>query len=224
MNNLPAASLSNRLFHGDSTEVLQRVPDNTVDLIATDPPYLVNYRDRTGRSIHNDDPTKAEWLPRAFTEMFRVLKPGSLCLTFYGWNTVEKFQSAWNAAGFIPVGHIVFQKDYASRHGITKATHECAYLLSKGRPKSPRKPLPDVLAWGRPSGNRLHPTQKPVAVFEPIIDAYSEPGALILDPFAGSASAAVAARKLGRQYLAIELDWQFYQIAWRRLHEAHRSS
>lgn len=210
-------TLKNRLFHGDSIKVMQRIPGNSVDLIVTDPPYLVNYRDRKGRAIANDDPKSADWLPAAFAEMYRLLKPGSLCLSFYGWNTVEYFFSAWQKAGFNPVGHIVWQKSYASRTGITKATHECAYLLAKGRPKRPARPVPDVLPWGRYTGNRLHPCQKPVSVFTPIIEAYSNPGEIILDPFAGSASTAVAAQELDRHYLAVELDWQYYQLAWRRL-------
>ena len=210
-------TLQNRLFHGDSIKVMQRLPDGSVDLIVTDPPYLVNYRDRTGRAIANDDPQSADWLPAAFVEMYRLLKPGSFCLSFYGWNRVEPFMSAWKGAGFAPVGHIVWQKSYASKTGMTRATHECAYLLAKGCPKRPTKPVADVLPWGRYTGNRLHPCQKPVSVFTPIIEAYSKRGEVILDPFAGSASTAIAAMELERRYLAIELDWQYYQLAWRRL-------
>ncbi len=81
----------------------------------------------------------------------------------------------------------------------------------------PSKPVPDVLPWGKNTGNRLHPCQKPVTVFEPVIEAFTKPGDLILDPFAGSASSAVAAKSLGRHYLAIELDWHYYQAAWKRL-------
>lgn len=212
-----AESLNNRLLHGDAVQLMSRIPDHSIDLIVTDPPYLVNYRDRSGRSLQNDDPDHADWLEPAFSEMYRILKRGSLCMSFYGWNRVEPFLVAWRKAGFRMVGHIVFKKHYASRTGITKATHESAYLLAKGRPRHISSPVPDVLPWGKYTGNRLHPCQKPVSVFEPIIEAYSKPGDLILDPFAGSASTAVAAKNLDRHYLAMEMDWEYYQAAWRRL-------
>lgn len=217
MARMSKESLSNRLLHGDAVQLMGRIPDNSIDLIVTDPPYLVNYRDRSGRSLANDDPDNANWLEPAFSQMYRVLKRGSLCLSSYGWNRIEPFMSAWKGAGFTPVGHIVWQKHYASSARITKATHECAYLLAKGRPNMPDNPVRDVLPWGRYTGNRLHPCQKPVSVFEPIIEAYSKSGNLILDPFAGSASTAVAAQNLDRYYLAMEMDWTYYQAAWRRL-------
>ena len=115
------------------------------------------------------------------------------------------------------MGHVVFQKHYASGTKFTRRTHEQAYLLAKGRPRLPSQPLPDVLPWGKYTGNRLHPCQKPVSAFHPVIEAFSKPGDLILDPFAGSASTAIAATELDRHYLAMELDWRYYQLAWRRL-------
>lgn len=210
--------MKDRLLHGDCTALMRGIPSASIDLIVTDPPYLVNYRGRDGRRFQNDDPKDAAWLPRAFAEMYRVLKPGSLCVSFYGWNRTDRFFSTWRAVGFRPVGHIVWHKHYASRAGLTRATHEAAYLLAKGSPRLPECPIPDVLPWGKYTGNRLHPCQKPVAAFRPVIEAFSKPGDLVLDPFAGSASIAVAAKDLGRHYLAIELDWQYYQLAWRRLH------
>jgi DNA modification methylase len=64
--------------------------------------------------------------------------------------------------------------------------------------------LPDVLSW-RYTGNDLHPTQKPVMAMAPLIFAFSEPHDIVLDPFAGSGTTAVAARLFGRRYIANEL-------------------
>lgn len=210
-------TLHDRLLHGDSIQLMQAMPAHSVDLIVTDPPYLVNYRDRSGRSFKNENPDSPEWLEPAFAEMYRLLKDDSLCLSFYGYSMAHHFLHAFERAGFQVVGHVVWKKHYASGARYTRRTHEQAYLLAKGRPRLPNRPIPDVLPWGKYTGNKLHPCQKPVSVFTPIIEAFSQPGDLILDPFAGSASTAMAAQELGRHYLAMELDWAYFQAAWRRL-------
>jgi len=104
-------SFINRIVHGDCIEVMRQMPSNSVDFILTDPPYLVNYRDRTGRTIQND--ANADWLKPAMAEAFRVLKQNRLMLCFYGWTKVDQFFAAWLDAGFQPVGHLVFQKAYS---------------------------------------------------------------------------------------------------------------
>ncbi len=200
--------------HGNCVEVMKDLPAGSVDLILTDPPYLVNYHDRSGRTVQNDN--NDEWLNPAFAEMHRVLKDGSSCLSFYAWNKVDRFVDAWRKAGFHIVGHVVFPKKYASASRFTQYKHEQAYLLTKGRATPPRSPPPDVIPWTY-TGNRLHPTQKPVAIFNPFIEAFSKPGDTVLDPFCGSGSALVAARDLGRHYIGIELDEAHHGTAFCRL-------
>ncbi len=97
-----------RIVLGDCLAVLPTLPDRCVNLIVTDPPYLVNYKDRSGRSIAND--VDDGWLAPAFKELYRVLANDSLAVSFYGWNRVDKFFSAWRGAGFHVVGHLVFAK------------------------------------------------------------------------------------------------------------------
>jgi site-specific DNA-methyltransferase (adenine-specific) len=108
------------------------------------------------------------------------------------------FLAAWRAAGFRPVGHLVFPKSYASTTRFLRYQHEQAYLLAKGTPRRPDQPIPDMLEM-RYSGNRIHPTQKPVSALVPLIESFSAPGELVLDPFCGSGSTLVAARRLGRR-------------------------
>jgi len=123
---------------------------------------------------------------------------------------------AWKEAGLRPVGHIVWRKHYASRTGFLQSRHESAYLLAKGRPPCPDKPLSDVRSWTY-TGNKLHPTQKAVAVIQPLIEAFSTPEDLVLDPFLGSGTTALAAKRCGRRYLGIEKDENFCAVAERRL-------
>lgn len=206
--------MNGRVIHGDCVDVMSRLPAESVDFILTDPPYLVRYRDRTGRSVLNDD--NDEWLDPAFGEMHRLLKPGSFCVSFYGWDAADRFIAAWRRAGFSIVGHIVFHKRYASSVGFLERRHEQAYLLAKGSGRRPAAPLPDVLDWTY-TGNRLHPTQKPVSVLKPLIRSFTARGEIVFDPFCGSGSTLVAAQRLGRGYLGIELDARYHRTACDRM-------
>jgi adenine-specific DNA-methyltransferase len=159
-----------QIINGDCLSVLPKLPDGSIDFVLTDPPYLVDYYDRSGRSIAGD--SIGDWLTPAFKQLYRVLKPGSLCISFYGWNRVDQFFAAWRAAGFTPVGHLVWPKSYSSGRGLLAYSHEQAYLLAKGNPRRPALPLPDVQQWYY-TGNRLHPTQKGVRSLTPVIDAFT---------------------------------------------------
>ena len=207
------------LHHGDCTAVLATLPESSVDLVVTDPPYVCRYRDRAGRVIANDD--NPAWIAPAFRETFRVMKPDSLCVSFYGWQHVEAFMRAWKEAGLAPVGHLVWPKEYASRTGYLAARHEQAFLLAKGNPPKPSTPLSDVQPWTY-SGNRLHPTQKAVSILEPLIVAFSQPGDTVLDPFAGSGTTGVASARLQRRFIGIELDPGHHRAAEQRVTTAYQ--
>jgi DNA modification methylase len=210
------SAMLNRVTRGDCVEVMKGMPAGSVDFILTDPPYLVRYLDRSGRSVRNDD--NDGWLEPAFAQMHRVLKEGRFCVSFYAWNKADRFIEAWKKAGFRIAGHIVFPKQYASSSRFMKYQHEQAYLLIKGNGPLPGNPPPDVIPW-RYTGNRLHPTQKPVGSLTPLIEAFTEPGGLVLDPFCGSGSTLVAAGRTGRCFAGIELDPVHCETASARLRE-----
>jgi len=212
--NQSITSKLNTVMTGDCVELLRSLPTESVDLVLTDPPYLVTYRPRDGRRIEND--TGVRWLRPAFAELFRVLKSNSFCLTFYGWPSADLFVSAFRTSGFRLVSHISFVKSYASFVGYTRAQHEVAYLLAKGRPPKPEEPISDVLHW-QYTENKLHPAQKPVSVLVPLVEAFSKPDGIVLDPFCGSGSSLVAAIKTSRQFLGIEIDPMYAQLSRSRL-------
>jgi adenine-specific DNA-methyltransferase len=212
----------NTVIHGDCLDVLPSIPSASVDFILTDPPYLVNYRPRDGRTVSGDD--DAAWLKPAFVGMNRVLKADGFCFSFYGWPHADRFMEAFRAAGFRPVGHFSFPKRYTSSVGHVRCQHECGYLLAKGNPAKPQQPLGDVIDWIEYTGNRLHPTQKPISVLLPLIETYSSAQETVLDPFAGSGSTLLAARMLGRKWLGVELDGRYHAAAMKRLAEAGTQS
>ena len=205
----------NRITRGDCIEVMAAMPEASIDFILTDPPYLVNYRDRSGRRVRNDNNTS--WLHPAFAQMHRVLKDNSFAVSFYSWSRIDLFMQAWAQAGFTVAGHIVFAKEYSSATRYLQYRHEQAYLLMKGRPLSPGFPIPDIIPWTDYTGNKLHPTQKPEAILKPLIHAFTGPGHTVLDPFCGSGSTLAAARSIGRNFVGIELDRRHFRTAATRL-------
>jgi DNA modification methylase len=212
-------TLTNSVIQGDCVQVLSQLPSASVDMVLTDPPYIARYVSRDGQRIANDD--RADWLQPAFAQIFRVLKRDSFCISFYGWHQVDKFMQAWRLAGFRPVGHLVFQKSYSSKNLFLSYRHEQAYLLAKGNPALPETPISDVQQW-KYSGNKLHPTQKPVSNLIPLIEAFSKPGNIILDPFCGSGSTLVAAGLSERRFVGIELSSDYCETARRRTEQVRR--
>jgi site-specific DNA-methyltransferase (adenine-specific) len=208
------SQLINTIAHGDCIEIMRQMPSESVDFILTDPPYLVSYRDRDGRTIQND--ADASWLKPAMAEAYRVLKQDRVAIMFYGWTKVDAFFEAWRSAGFQPVGHIVFRKSYSSKSRFLRYQHEQAYLLAKGRPPLPKQPLSDVMDMPY-SGNKLHPTQKPIPALAQLVRSFTLPGELVLDPFAGSGSTCAAAALTGRKYIGVELDAEYHQAASQRM-------
>ncbi|AZS59299.1 MULTISPECIES: DNA methylase [Pectobacterium] len=209
-----------RFILGNCVQIMSTFPDRAVDFILTDPPYLVGFRDRSGRTVAGDKTD--EWLQPACDEMYRVLKKDSLMVSFYGWNRADRFIAAWKASGFSIVGHFVFAKTYTSKSAYVGYQHECAYILAKGRPRLPKNPLSDVQGW-KYSGNRHHPTEKPVTSLQPLIESFTCPGAIVLDPFAGSGSTCVAAEQAGRRWIGIELLEQYHRAGMLRLADVQRA-
>lgn len=209
----------NQIAQGDCCVIMQQLPAEAVDFILTDPPYLARYTSRDGRPVPNDDNDR--WLKPAFAEMYRLLRPDRFAVSFYGWPHADKFLTAYRAAGFRVVGHLVFRKRYSSAASYVAYQHEMAYLLVKGQPPKSTSPLPDVREWEY-TGNKLHPTQKPLSALLPLVEEFSRPGDVVLDPFCGSGSSLRAAQMFGRQFIGCEIDPNYARIASHRLrHRLH---
>ena len=180
---------------------MRTLPKESIDMVLADPPYLVNYMPRDRRQIAND--TVGDWLQPAYTEISRLLKPNTFCVSFYGWPHIDRFMSAWKECAFRPVSHFSFVKEYASTRGYTASFHEVAYLLAKGRPGRAADPIKDVLDFEY-TGNPLHPNQKPVGLIQRLIESFCRRGGVVLDPFAGSGTTGIAARNCTRDFILIE--------------------
>ena len=184
----------------------QRLAPGSVDFILTDPPYLVRYRDRSGRTVANDN--RAGWLKPAYAGMHRVLKDRRPVhhLLRLGCRTADS-----SRPGTPPVSASSVTWCSANpmhpRERYLRNHHEQAFLLAKGDAPYPHRLIADVMPWDY-TGNILHPTQKPVRPLQTLVETFTRPGELVLDPFCGSGSTLVAAKAAGRDYLGIELDRQ----------------
>jgi len=215
----------NTIIHGDSLTVLRQMEPGSVDAIITDPPYGINYKSQTGASVLNDNAPFIWFLYDAF----RVLKSGDsgrgTLVCFTRWDVQQVFIDAMKLAGFIVKSEVIWDK-VAYGMGDTKAafspTHENIIFAIKDKKFSfPGHRPKDLITYKKlGSSQMVHPTEKPVGLMAELITAVTKPGDLICDPFTGSGSTLVAAKKTGRRYIGIEIDDHHYETAQRRVREA----
>ena len=98
----------------------------------------------------------------------------------------------------------------------SRSQHEHAYLLAKGRPEKPKTAISDVLEW-RHISPQLHANQKPLGAILKLVNCFSPDNGLVLDPFCGSGTTLVAARRLKRRAVGIEIEECFCELADLRL-------
>lgn len=203
----------NQIIQGDCLEILKTFPDKSVDLILTDPPYGIK-RDKGfqgfggfGKPIKRRRYDEDNWdSERPSYEYFsQIIRVGKTVLIFGG----NFF------ADLLPEGThwIVWDKEN------TMPTFGDAELIWTN---SDRKSIKIIKRSyngliGRES-ERYHPTQKPIDLMQRLIRDYG--GAIILDPFIGSGTTAVAAKMEGRNYIGIEISEKYCAIARQRVASA----
>ena len=219
--------MSCTLIHGDCLEEMQKLIDNgvRVDMILTDPPYLMNYH--TGRikdkthdfrtPIAND--TNFELIADVVPLLYRLLKMGGGFYMFCNSNHVdyfkqqiEKYFDFKNILVWIKNNHTA--GDLTGAYG--KKTEFIIYA-SKGKHILNGNRDVDTLYYNRIVGNeQLHQNQKPIDLLEFLIGKSSNFGETVLDCFMGSGSTGVACLQTNRNFIGIELDENYYNIAKER--------
>jgi len=212
------------LINGDSLELLRKTRPETFDMVLTDPPYMQHYAShRAGKAwkfaneIKNDSPSDFATIRDIINECYRVLKPNSAAFFFCNTNAIDLFKQAIEEAGFTIKNIIIWNKGNHTAGDLEAALGHCyefIILANKGRRKFNGKRIEDIVQFNRvPHNHAIHQNQKPQELLRLLIEKWSEPGDLILDPFAGSGSTLMAAHKLGRYCTAIELDIDTYKRA-----------
>lgn len=200
------------IYNQDCLEGLKQMPDKSIDLILTDPPYGKRADKGTnGFGSSKNRRYSGGWdkqVPpqEVFDEMFRVGKN----LIIFGGNYFSNMLPPSNCWIFWDKkGDVKFQNPFADG--------ELIYTTFK-------KPVKKLVF--RQQGfitdskdKRYHPTQKPTELIIQLIEMFTEPGQIICDPFLGSGTTAVAAVKTNRHYIGYEVNSEYYQICCERLDE-----
>ena len=215
------------IYNEDCIKGMSKLKDNSIDLVVTDPPYLVDYKtNRRNNKEHrfckpiigdNDE----SLITRFIKESYRVLKDDSAMYVFCNSNRIDFFKKEIETAGFKIKNIIVWVKNNWTA-GDLKASfgkqYEFIILANKGRAFFNGKRLSDVWEFDRVVGkNQLHQNQKPLELIERMILKHSKPCGLVLDPFMGSGTTGVACVKHGRKFIGYELDKRYFEIAEKRL-------
>lgn len=209
---------TNQIILGDCQKILPQIESKSIDFIFTDPPFGINFQSNRRQEKYNHliNDNNLDWVFPVFKELFRVLKDNSICITYYGYYHADIFVKAFKDVGFVIKSHIVFIKSNIGLGWHTRGQHDTAYFLCKGSPPKPTNAISDVIDT-KITGNRLHPTQKDLGSSMKIIEAFTKKRDLVLDPFAGGGTILLACSLLGRNYIGIELEKDYYNKACKRL-------
>jgi site-specific DNA-methyltransferase (adenine-specific) len=204
----------------DCLEGLKQLPDGSVDLIVTDPPYgmsfVSNYRKKKYKPIENDKDLK--WLPSFIEKSYRVLKKNSNIYVFCSKHNISEFIQQIEKL-FTVKNIIVWVKNNTSM-GDLKGSYadktEFVIFACKGKSTLRGFRGNNVLEFDR-TGNKHHPTEKNVEMIKLFIEKSSDEGGVVLDPFMGSGTTALACKQLRRKYIGFEIDSNYVEIAQKRL-------
>ena len=211
------------LWNGDCLELMKNIPDGSVDLVLTDPPYGMafksNHRKEKYNEIQNDK--SLEWLERYISECCRVLKNNSAIYCFCSWHNVDVFKQAIEKK-FKIKNILIWEKNNTSMgdlKGSYAPKYEMIIFAHKGRKLLNGFRYADIIKASR-TGNKNHPTEKPVDLLETYIKNSSDENSVVFDGFMGSGSTGVACVNTNRRFIGIELDPGYFDIATKRISEA----
>ena len=211
-----------KLYNGDCLMVMDKLIEEgvKVDAIICDPPYGIsfksNYRKEKYEKIVNDD--DLSFLDMYFQKCNKLLNENTHIYCFCNWHHVDIFKITFEKY-FKLKNIIVWEKNNTSMgdlKGSYAPKHEFILFGHKGRKLRNGKRLPDIIQ-AKKTGNKYHPTQKPVDLLEIFIKQSTNKNDLILDPFMGSGSTGVACMNTNRKFIGIELDENYFNIAKNRM-------
>jgi site-specific DNA-methyltransferase (adenine-specific) len=211
-----SAAFYNRIICGDSLRVLKDLPDRSVDLIITDPPYgdNIGYGRRNIRIQGNEHPLLALMVMSA---SYRVLKRNSNAYMFCGSKHIGFLRAFFMSYTRFKIRDVViWDKAIRGRGYGFRRQYECILVLEKGKPRYRNPGLPNLIRAAR-VGTLEHPHTKPLELIKTLLRQSSDEGDVILDPFLGSGTTVIAAHHLNRHYIGIEIDPRYYELAKARL-------
>lgn len=228
----------NRIHRIDAIEGLKRLPDASVDLVVTDPPYNIASKDRSTMRKGKIISTMKAWgawdhyhpfdydilIMSVISECYRVLKPGGALYMFTAREQNGFFIRQAVARGFVYRNQLAMVKKNPlpsfSKANWRSAFEACMYL-TKGKPRTfnfvSQAECKNVFHFSNTRHVTAHPTEKPLDLIKLIVQVSSNEGDLVVDPFMGSGTTAAACKELGRTFLGFELEPEYIKMANERL-------
>lgn len=221
------------LLQGDCMELIKNIPDNSISCIITDPPYKMNHSTggctnigmknkwqgniKAGNTVMGFDLSIkfSDWLP----EIYRVLQESGHCYIFCNDKNLQELMNECSKVGFRESNILVWIKNNACPNRYYMKNCEFILFLYKGAAK-PINNMGDKAAIQVDNingKNKLHPTQKPIGLLKRFVLNSTNENDIILDPFMGCGSTGVAASEIGRDFIGIELDENYFNIAKERI-------
>jgi DNA modification methylase len=231
-----------RILCGDSTvieDVRRLMNGERSALMATDPPYLVDYRGGNHpqswankaevKDKHWDDYIDPDRASDFFASFIRVALQEALTdrPAIYQWHAARRsvlVEQAWLANKLLVHQQIIWKKSrpVLGRQHFMWQHEPCMYGWVQGRIPALRPPNNATTIWDvnqRGESDGIHPTQKPVELFRRPMEWHTRPGGVIFEPFSGSGTSIIAAERTGRRCFALEISPAFVDVACRRYQE-----
>ncbi len=231
----------NNFYNIGALELLEQIKDNTIDLVLTDPPYIISrntgfnacgpkgierFRISMDFGLWDNLPIikHAELMKAAIKEYYRVLKKSGTCIIWYDLFKIGFLRDSLESEGFKQVRFIEWIKTNpvpinSKTNYLTNSRETALSAVKKGKPVFNSEYDNGVYSAPihRDGGKRLHPTQKPLGITRDLILKHSPEGGIVLDTFCGSATTLVAAIQTGRNYIGCEIDENYFNSGLKRI-------
>jgi site-specific DNA-methyltransferase (adenine-specific) len=211
----------NKVYCMDCLEGLKKIPDNSINLIITDPPYSINYYSNFGSKEYQKRIQTAEsWdnnfnFKLYFNELFRVLKEDSYMIVF----GCEENILLMKELGCFQV--LIWDKNHCGMGDLSDfgIGYEFMFYFKKGNPHLRGKRINGVITCKHIGffDKTIHPTQKPDKLFRFLIEKLSDNGNIVLDAFVGSGGSMLASKQLNRKFIGFEINPSYVEIVNKRL-------
>lgn len=208
----------NKLYQGDAFDYLKEIPDESIDLIMTDIPYGEVNRESNGlRKLDKEEADICEFDIELLADELSRISKGSIYV-FCGIEQISTLKKSFIEKGMsVRLG--IWEKSNPSpmngEHIWLSGIECCIFAKKSGATFREHCKCP---VWRFPCGSsNIHPTQKPVELIQYLISVSSLQGDVVLDPFLGSGTTAVAAIRLDRKYIGIEKTEKYFNLAKQRI-------
>lgn len=221
------------IYNKDCMEVLKSLPNDSIDLIATDPPYPVSARgsagssggmlqkkiNRSGMVFSHNSIDCEEYAP----EFYRVLKDGSHLYVMTNHINLIHMLNTFTNCGFHFIKSLIWDKGNKIMGQFYMSQFEYILFFRKGRGvKINNCGTSDIISipnikMKKDNGENYHDTEKPTELMRILIENSTKEGDIVFEPFMGVGSTVVAAKNSNRKYIGCELDKEYFKVCENRL-------